>query len=114
MTKLLNLDELTAPTRVVRFRGVEHEIKELTFSAYVAMQKDLIAVQSAMSKDSAEELLAHSIKIIGRSVPSMESLVCELNDRQLIALVQMISDVYPDQEGNTGPKAEAETETAAT
>lgn len=111
MTKLVNLDELQAPKRQIKFRGVIHEVLDLELEDFIAFQQDFNRLMQVQMKGEVAEMIAVAEIIIKRCVPSFEE-VKSLNMRQLMAVVQLISDFYPSEGGDEGNAAGSPAPTA--
>lgn len=97
MTKLVNLDELAAPKRSIKFKGVTHEVIDLPVAEFIEFQQDFTRLIEKQQAGDAAEMLAAAHSILARSVPSFTDYN-ELNLRQLMAAVQLIADFYPATE----------------
>lgn len=109
MAKLVNLDELAAPQRAVQLKGVVHQVKDFSLKDFVAFQKGFEVLAAAQVAGETEAMIEESKSIITRSIPTMlDADVDGLNLPQLMAVVQLISDVYPE-----APQGNADTGTPA-
>lgn len=101
MTKLINLDDLAATTREVIYKGVKHNVLDLSLENFVLFQGEFDALIAAQTTGAIPEMIAMAHLIVTRCVPSFGD-VKELNLRQLMALVQLVADFYPsaEQAGN--------------
>lgn len=101
MTKLVNLDELAAAKRQIKYKGVSHEVLDLSLKDFVEFQKSFQALLDAQVEGDVGLMLDTAKGIIALCIPTFE-FVAELNMRQLMATVQLVADFYPspDEAGN--------------
>lgn len=101
MTKLVNLDELSAPERKLQYKGVVHEVLDLSLEAFVDFQNDFQKMMEAQEKGDMAAVIASAKVIINRCVPTFGE-TDKLNLAQLTATVQLITDFYPQTEETAG------------
>lgn len=111
MTKLVNLDELAAAKRQIKFKGNTHEVLDLPLVDFIEFQKDFQGLLESQIGGDIGAMLDTAKKIIGKCVPTF-SQAAELNMRQLMATVQLIADFYPsaDEAGNEQSHDQSEPE----
>jgi hypothetical protein len=101
MTKLVNLDELATPKRVLKYKGVAHDVSDLSVEKFVEFQNDFNELIDSQAEGDTSKMLSLAKRIIGNCVPTFEG-TGELNLRQLMAAVQLIADVYPSADEAAG------------
>lgn len=106
MTKFVNLDELAAAPRTIRYKGEEHPVEDLPLEKFIKFQDDFEKMLEAQDKNDAASVLNLAESIIGMCVPTFVQHVRSLNLRQLLACVQLIADVYPSPEEADVPAAQ--------
>jgi len=102
MTKMVNLDELAAAKRVIKFKGDAFDVLDLPLADFIEFQKDFDALIQSQADGEVGRMLELARKIIERCVPGFPHAAA-LNMRQMMATVQLIADFYPDageQAGN--------------
>lgn len=107
MTKIVNLDDLAAAPRVLKFKGNEHKVEDLPLEKFIQFQADFDALLAAQEGNDAATVLKTATAIIGMCVPTFNQ-VQELNIRQLMACVQLIAEIYPAPEDSASSTASAE------
>ncbi|QNK01664.1 hypothetical protein [Dyella telluris] len=113
MTRLINLDELAAPRRVVTLKGTEYEIQEFDLESFVDIQAKADELFEAQEVGDNAKVARLAKVIISNALPDMPGeLVGKLTMRQMYAVVNLIFDAFPSDEGDKGndaaPAAEAE------
>lgn len=68
--EFLNLDEISAPLRSIKLKGVEHPVKELNVDGFIDTMRDARELEKADPNDVAQQIEL-TIKQIQRSVPSL-------------------------------------------
>ena len=101
MTKLVNLDELAAAKRQIKYKGATHEVLDLALKDFVEFQKEFQSLIKQQEEGDIASMLDTAKAIIARCVPSFAD-ADKLNMRQLMATVQLIADFFPsaDEVGN--------------
>lgn len=100
MTKLVNLDELAAPERKIKYHGIDYEVVDLNVQDFIEFQREFKELLAAQESGDNAVMLQTATTIVSRCIPTF-SQANELNMRQLMATVQLVADFYPDVEADT-------------
>lgn len=97
MTKLVNLDDLVAIPRSVKFKSKKYEIQDLALRDYVAAQQALKTSDEARLKNDLDGVIAAAKEIIKLAAPTFPlELVDKMNFRQIMVFLNLIFDQYPE------------------
>jgi hypothetical protein len=101
---MVNLDELAGAKREVTYKGTKHEVLDLALADFITFQKDFDHLLKVQSEGNFEEMVDVAAKITALCVPTFQDLR-KLNMRQMMALVQLIADFYPQDSGSEKTEA---------
>lgn len=107
MTKLVNLDDLGAIERTVKWKGKPYKIEDLSVLDYVQAQTSAQAANKALETNDMSAMVAAATEVVKIASPKFPvEEIGKMNHRQIIAFITLVFDAYPD--------AAAEAKAAAT
>lgn len=94
--EFLNLDEISAPLRSIKLKGVDHPVKELDVDSFIDTMHDARELEKADPNDVTKQIEL-TIKQIQRSVPSLtRKQLGELRPAQIRAINMFLQGQLAD------------------
>lgn len=95
--KTLNLDDFATDKRAITFKGVEHEVREMSVEDFIAASGDAKKLEEKGEKgmrENVEDTIVH----LRRAIPSLEEAELRgLTVAQLVVLVRFVNGTLEDE-----------------
>lgn len=92
MTKLMNLDEITAQeSREIKFKDKTYALADLDVRRFIEINQANKVFSKALDKNDPEEIFLAAEKIVSVAIPTLDDeTLRQFNIKQLMATVQLI------------------------